>query len=248
MPHHRIRLDTLVVERGLAETRARARALVLAGQVRVDGVASLKAGASIPVNACVTLILPDHPYVGRGGIKLAHALDSFKISVQNRTALDIGASTGGFTDALLQRGATRVVSLDVGRGQLAWKLRQDPRVVVFEGVNARLLAPSLFPNDLQTVDIVTIDVSFISLKLILKQVPPFLRPEANVIALVKPQFEVSRSEVGKKGVVSDPQVRQRVVNDVVVAADEVGLNRVEEIPSTITGAEGNQEFFLHLRQ
>lgn len=244
----RVRLDTLVVERGLAETRARAKALVLAGRVRVDDVVASKAGVAVEPDARITLVVPDHPYVGRGGVKLAHALDAFEIAVAGCTALDLGASTGGFTDVLLQRGASRVAALDVGRGQLAWKLRQDARVVTLEGINARLLEPGMLPTELQQVDLITIDVSFISLRLILPRVPPLLRPRGHIVALVKPQFEAGRSEVGKRGVVTDPDVHRRVVDTVAAAADEVGLKPAGVAPSPITGAEGNQEFFLHLRQ
>ncbi len=243
----RTRLDTLVVERGLTDTRTRARALVLAGQVSVNGVVVSKAGAPTPADAVVTLAKPDHPYVGRGGVKLAHALDTFGIDVTNRVALDIGASTGGFTDVLVRRGARRVVALDVGHGQLAWKLRQNQRVVVLEGINARLLVPDMLPDDLRQFDLIAIDVAFISLTLIMEQLPALLIRGGEVVALVKPQFEASRAEVGKKGVVTDPAVRQRVVNEVATAADRIGLSRVASTPSVITGAEGNQEFFLHLR-
>ena len=243
----RTRLDTLVVERGLTDTRTRARALVLAGQVSVNGVVVSKAGAPTPADAVITLAKPDHPYVGRGGVKLAHALDTFGIDVTNRVALDIGASTGGFTDVLIRRGARRVVALDVGHGQLAWKLRQNQRVVVLEGINARLLVPDMLPDDLRQFDLIAIDVAFISLTLIMEQLPALLIRGGEVVALVKPQFEASRAEVGKKGVVTDPAVRQRVVNEVATAADRIGLSRVASTPSVITGAEGNQEFFLHLR-
>ena len=201
----RMRLDALVVERGLADTRARAKALVLAGQVRVNDVITSKAGAAVATDARVTLVAPDHPYVGRGGIKLAHALDAFGIAVRGWTALDIGASTGGFTDALLQHGARRVAALDVGRGQLAWTLRQDARVVPLEGINARHLEPAMLPTDFHHVDLVTVDVSFISLTRILPRVPPFLRPHGHAVVLVKPQFEAGRSEVGKKGTGHRPQ-------------------------------------------
>ena len=244
----RMRLDALVVERGLADTRARAKALVLAGQVRVNDVITSKAGAAVATDARVTLIAPDHPYVGRGGIKLAHALDTFGIAVRGWTALDIGASTGGFTDALLQHGARRVAALDVGRGQLAWTLRQDARVVPLEGINARHLEPMMLPTDFHHVDLVTIDVSFISLTRILPRVPPFLRPHGHAVVLVKPQFEAGRSEVGKKGLVTDPNVHRRVIDHVAASANEVGLEPAGVTPSPITGAEGNQEFFLHLRR
>ena len=243
----RTRLDTLVVERGLTDTRARARALVLAGQVSVNGVVVSKAGTPTQADAVITLARPDHPYVGRGGIKLAHALDTFGIDVTNRVALDIGASTGGFTDVLIQRGVRRVVALDVGHGQLAWKLRQNRRVAVLEGINARRLVPDMLPDDLRRFDLIAIDVAFISLTLIVERLPALLVPGGEVVALVKPQFEASRAEVGKKGVVTDPTVRQRVVDEVATAADRIGLSRVASTPSVITGAEGNQEFFLHLR-
>src|SRR5512136_65801 len=169
----RTRLDTLLVERGLAPSRDRARAIILAGQVLVDGVPASKAGTQVGPGVTVTLARPDHPYVGRGGVKLAHALDEFGIPVGGREALDIGASTGGFTDVLLRRGAARVVAYDVGRGQIDWKLRTDPRVVVIEGRNARFLAPDELPGP---ADIVTIDVSFISLAMVLPRVPAVLRP------------------------------------------------------------------------
>ncbi len=243
----RVRLDTLVVERGLADTRARARAIVLAGQVRVNGAVLSKAGVPVPADADVTLVVPDHPYVGRGGVKLAHALDAFGVSVSGRTAIDIGASTGGFTDVLLRRGTTRVAAVDVGHGQLAWKLRQDPRVVVLERLNARGLDRSMLPPELHNVDVITIDVSFISLTLILTQIPPLLTGSSDVIALVKPQFEAGRKEVGKRGVVTDEAVHQRVVEHISSSAGQIGLRRVSVVPSPITGTEGNQEFFLHLQ-
>ena len=242
----RVRLDTLLVERGLADTRARARALVLAGHVTVDGASVSKAGSSTAGDADITLSTPDHPYVGRGGIKLAHALDVFGIDVTGQVVLDIGASTGGFTDAMLQRGAEHVVALDVGHAQLAWKLRQDRRVTVLEGVNARSLEGHLLPDRIQVFDLITVDVSFISLKLIVSQIPPLLRKDGHVVVLVKPQFEAERGEVGKKGVVRDPTVRQRVVDDVAAVANALGLGPAGTTPSPITGAEGNQEVFLHL--
>ena len=239
----RVRLDQLVVEKGLAPSRERARALILAGQVSVDGQPHTKAGTPVDASAAVALIAPDHSYVGRGGLKLAHALDTFGIAVDGRDALDIGASTGGFTDALLQRGAARVVALDVGHGQIDWTLRNDPRVVVIEHFNARHLQPADLPGP---VDLVTIDVSFISLRQILPVVPPVLREGADVIALVKPQFEAGRSEV-RKGVIRDADVQARVLEEVSAAAREVGLTPVASTPSPITGAKGNVEFLLHLR-
>src|SRR5262245_45559325 len=217
----RTRLDQLLVSRGLAQSRERARALVMAGAVRVAGVPAAKAGMLVDETVDVALQQPDHPWVGRGGLKLAHALDLFEIDVQGRRALDIGASTGGFTDVLLDRGAARVVALDVGRGQLDWRLRTDPRVVSLEGVNARYLRPEHLPEDLRLFDLVTIDVSFISLSLILPVVPPVLDAEGHVVALVKPQFEAGRGDVGKGGIVRDPDVHARVVDDVTGAANRV---------------------------
>ena len=238
------RLDQLVVDKGFASSRERARSMIMAGQVTVNGQAVTKAGAQVESDADVALLVPDHPYVGRGGLKLAHALDTFQIEVRGREALDIGASTGGFTDVLLQRGATRVVALDVGHGQIDWKLRQDPRVVVIENFNARHLAPADLPGP---VDVVVIDVSFISLRQILPVVPPLLRPNADVVALVKPQFEAGRVEV-RKGLVRDEAIHARVVDEVAAAAAEVRLARVGLTPSPITGQKGNIEFLLHLRQ
>ena len=238
----------LLVERGLAASRERARALILAGDVRVNGQPHTKAGTAVPRASEVTVATPDHPYVGRGGLKLAHALDAFAIPVADRLALDIGASTGGFTDVLLQRGAARVVALDVGHGQLDWKIRNDARVDVVERVNARTLTPDRLPGIVAAFDIVTIDVSFISLRHILPVVPALLRAGADVVALVKPQFEAGRTEVGKGGIIRDPAVQARVVEEVVSAADALGLVRFGLTDSPIAGMEGNREFLLHLRQ
>ena len=238
------RLDVALVERGLAPSRERARALILAGQVTIDGHVVSKAGAPVKPDARVALTVPDHPYVGRGGLKLAGALDAFAIDPRGRHALDVGASTGGFTDVLLQRGAASVIALDVGRGQLDWRLRSDPRVLVREGVNARQLTPEDVPH---AVSVATIDVAFISLRHILPALPPFLDLQADIVALVKPQFEAGREEVGKHGIVSDPAVHDAVIARVTEAAEACGLVRLGMAPSAITGATGNQEFFLHLR-
>jgi 23S rRNA (cytidine1920-2'-O)/16S rRNA (cytidine1409-2'-O)-methyltransferase len=243
----RVRLDTLLMTRGLAASRERARALVLAGRVQVDGVTVAKAGHLIDERASLSLAVPDHPYVGRGGVKLAHAIDAFAIPVRGRLALDIGASTGGFTDVLLKAGASRVVALDVGHGQIDWTLRNDARVVVLERVNARALTPDILPPGLRAFDIVTIDVSFISLRLILPVVPPLIRPGADVVVLVKPQFEAGRREVGRGGIVRDERVHARVIAEIVDAADRVGLARVADTASPLPGVEGNREYFLHLR-
>lgn len=242
-----LRLDALVVARGLATSRERARALILAGQVRVEGQVVSKAGAPVSPDSEVTLAQPDHPYVGRGGVKLAHALDVFAIDVTGRLALDVGASTGGFTDVLLQRGARSVVALDVGHGQLDWRLRNDPRVLVLERINARSLTIDQLPVEARAFEIVTVDVSFISLRQILPALVPLFRPEADLVALVKPQFEAGREEVGKGGLVRDAAVHARVIDEVAAAANALGLTRVADTPSPIAGAEGNREFFLHLR-
>jgi 23S rRNA (cytidine1920-2'-O)/16S rRNA (cytidine1409-2'-O)-methyltransferase len=242
----RVRLDQLLVSRGLAASRERARALVLAGEVSVGGARVSKAGTLVDEAADVSVRQPDHPWVGRGGLKLAHALTTFGLNVEGRTVLDIGASTGGFTDVVLQGGAARVVALDVGQGQLDWRLRTDPRVVVLERVNARYLRPDDLPPDLRVFDLVTIDVSFISLAHILPVVPPLVAPGGHVVALVKPQFEAGRNDVGKGGIVRDAGVHDRVVAAVRAEAVRVGLTPMAVEPSPVTGAEGNREFLLLL--
>jgi 23S rRNA (cytidine1920-2'-O)/16S rRNA (cytidine1409-2'-O)-methyltransferase len=234
----------LVVDRGLSPSRERARALILAGQIAVDGQVISKAGTPVAAGARIELIAPDHPYVGRGGVKLAHALETFAIDVQGRRALDIGASTGGFTDVLLQRGAKSVVALDVGHGQLDWRLRNDSRVLVRERVNARTLTSSDVPH---AVDLVTIDVAFISLRHIFPSLPPFLARGSDIVALVKPQFEAGRRDIGRGGLVTDPAVHDAVIARTAEAASAAGLTRAGMTPSPITGAKGNREFFLHLR-
>jgi 23S rRNA (cytidine1920-2'-O)/16S rRNA (cytidine1409-2'-O)-methyltransferase len=239
----KLRLDQLVVERGLAPSRERARALILAGQVLVAGRAVSKAGTAVDEDAPVELLERDHPYVGRGGLKLAHALDTFAVPVAGRECLDIGASTGGFTDVLLQRGAVRVVALDVGHGQIDWTLRNDPRVLVIEKFNARHLTLADLPGP---VDLVVVDVSFISLRQIFPVIPPLLRPAADIVALVKPQFEAGRPEV-RKGVIHDSAIHERVLEEVSAAAAAIGLRPAGSTPSPITGQKGNVEFLLHLR-
>ena len=241
------RLDQLLVDRGLAPSRERARAVILAGDVFVDGQPAAKAGMAVSTAAEIVLRTPDHPWVGRGGLKLVHALDTFAIDPTGLTALDIGASTGGFTDVLLQRGTARVVALDVGHNQMDWKIRSDPRVHVLEGVNARYLTADQLPLEARQFDLVTIDVSFISLRHILPVVPPLLAVGGHVIALVKPQFEAGKSDVGKGGIVRDERIHARVIDEVVEAARQAGLVQRGLEPSPITGSEGNREFLLHLR-
>lgn len=244
----RARLDHLLVQRGLAESRVKAQALILAGQVDVDGHGAAKAGTMVPVDADIRVIGPDHPWASRGGLKLVHALDTFGLDVTGRLGLDIGASTGGFTDVLLARGATRVIALDVGHSQLHWKLRSDPRVTVIEGMNARGLTREDLPDLGAGAGIVTIDVSFISLRLIVPVLPPLLAPGGDIVALVKPQFEAGRRDVGPRGVVRDPAVHARVIEEVTGAVHEAGLVRCGLTPSPITGAQGNEEFLMWIRR
>jgi 23S rRNA (cytidine1920-2'-O)/16S rRNA (cytidine1409-2'-O)-methyltransferase len=232
------RLDVLLADRGLAPSRARAQALVLAGKVTVDGVVVTKAGTAVADDAVLEVTEPDHPYVSRGALKLAAALDAFEISPEGLDCLDVGASTGGFTDLLLERGAHRVVALDVGRGQLDWRLRQDPRVVVLEGVNARKLGPDDLPF---AIELATFDVSFISLRLVVPPVLPHVVSRGLLVCLIKPQFEAGRDHVGSGGVVRDEQVRRRVVDDTVVALESLGLERIGVVASPIRGQKGNLE-------
>lgn len=232
------RLDKLLVERGLAGTRAKAQALILAGQIFSGEHRLEKAGQEVPVDIELT-IRETMPFVSRGGFKLEAALDHFSIEVRDAVCLDIGASTGGFTDCLLQRGAARVVALDVGHGQIDWKLRQDSRVEVRENVNARYLQPGDFSGKF---DMVVVDVSFISLTKILPAIPPLLSKGAKVVTLIKPQFEVGRDEVGKGGIVRDEAARGRVVGEITDFAAGLGFGLLGVIDSPIAGADGNREF------
>lgn len=233
------RLDLLLVERGLAETRQQAQRLVLAGQVTVDGQPADKPGSLVSVTAQVK-IKEGLPYVSRGGLKLAAALDAFRLDVTGWVVADVGASTGGFTDCLLQRGAARVYAIDVGYGQLAWKLQQDRRVVVMDRTNARYLKS--LP---EAVDLVTIDVSFISLKLIVPAAIGWLRPGGSIVALIKPQFEAGRDRVGRGGVVRDPSLHRAILHDLIdwAAAQGIGLQGL--IRSPVIGPAGNVEFLAH---
>ncbi len=234
------RLDKLLVERGLVETRAKAQALILAGQVFSQEQRLEKAGQLVAVEAPLT-VKETMPFVSRGGFKLAAALDHFVVDATGKVCLDIGASTGGFTDCLLQRGAARVVAVDVGHGQIDWKLRQDARVEVRENVNARYLQPEDFAEQF---DLMVGDVSFISLTKILSVVPALLKPSALVITLIKPQFEVGREEVGKGGIVRDEAAQLRVVDEIVAFAASIGLRSRSVIDSPILGMDGNREFLV----
>ncbi|MFP5211860.1 MAG: TlyA family RNA methyltransferase, partial [Acidobacteriota bacterium] len=214
------RLDKLLVDRGLIASRERAQAMILAAKVTVDGQKVTKAGHRVSVNCDLEVIEDDLPFVSRGGLKLQHGLDEFGIGVTDLTALDVGASTGGFTDCLLQRGARRVYAVDVGYGQLAWKLRQDPRVVVIERQNFRHIPPELIP---EPMDIAVIDVSFISLRIVLPVVLSFLKPDSKIVALIKPQFEAGRKRVGKGGVVRDPAIHEEICESIRTFVEGLGL-------------------------
>jgi len=237
----RIRADQLLVDRGLAETRSRAQALILAGLVFVGERKLAKAGEQLATDVAIDVRGRDHPWVSRGGIKLDHALSHFGWDVTGAIAIDVGSSTGGFTDVLLTRGAARVYAVDSGTNQLAWKLRQDPRVVVLEKTNARHLTEAEIP---ETVDLVVCDASFISLAKVLDRPLGFARPDARMVALIKPQFEAGREEVGKGGVVRDPAVHERVCAEARTWAEGRGWHVIGIERSPITGPEGNVEFLL----
>ena len=240
----RSRLDLALVARGLAPTREKAQALILSGAVSVDGRRVDKAGTPVDETVEITVTGPPHPYVSRGGVKLAAALDAFGLDPAGLVCLDVGASTGGFTDCLLQRGASKVYAVDVGHGQLDAKIRADPRVVVREKVNARLLSAEDVP---ERVRLAAIDVSFISTRLILPPVVPLVEETGAVVVLVKPQFEAGRAEVGKGGIVRSEAVRQRVLLSVEEYGRDAGLEPIGSIPSPIRGMHGNEEFLLGFR-
>ena len=232
------RLDVVVTDRGLVPSRARAQALILAGKVRLNGEVESKAGTQVDPEAMIEIIEPDHPWVSRGALKLIAALDEFEISPEGIDCLDVGASTGGFTDVLLARGARRVIALDVGRGQLDWRLRNDSRVVVLEGVNARHLDAETLPF---TAALATVDVSFISLRLVVPSLLPHLAAEALLVCLVKPQFEAGRDQVGKGGIVRDEAVRRETVENTVRSLQGLGLELIGLVESPIRGQKGNLE-------
>jgi len=237
----RVRLDALLVERGLCSSRERARALILAGAVLVEEMPIDKPGSFLSADAVVRLRTADHPYVSRGGVKLQGALEAFSLSVSDMICLDVGASTGGFTDCLLQSGARKVYALDVGYGQLAWKLRQDPRVVPVERTNIRIYNG----KDLDgPVDLVTIDASFISLKLVIPAALRWLKPGGILLALIKPQFEAGRERVGKGGVVRDPVAHREVVEEIERFCRDEGLDVRGTCESSLPGPAGNREFFI----
>lgn len=242
----KVRLDKVLLDRGLVASRERARALILAGKVEVNGVVVSKAGAQVAGDADVRLREADHPYVSRGALKLIAGLEGFAIDPAGLVVMDVGASTGGFTDVLLRRGARRVYAVDVGYGQLAWELRRDERVVVLERENIRYLDPQKIP---EPCDLAVMDVSFISLTLVLGKVAELMGQPGgkSIVALVKPQFEAGKDQVGKGGVVRDPAVRQAAVDKVRAWAREHGFWAGEAIESPIHGPAGNIEYLLHLR-
>ena len=237
----KMRADQLLVERGLAESRARAQALILAGLAYAGDRKIAKAGDQLPADTAITLKGRDHPWVSRGGIKLAHALHQWGWDVADAVAIDVGASTGGFTDVLLSKGAARIYAVDSGTNQLAWKLRQDPRVVVLEQTNARYLTTDQVP---EPIDLVVCDASFIGLSKVLAAPLALAKDDARLVALIKPQFEAGPQEVGKGGVVRDPSVHQRVCQEVRDWLESIGWNVLGLIESPITGPEGNIEFLI----
>jgi 23S rRNA (cytidine1920-2'-O)/16S rRNA (cytidine1409-2'-O)-methyltransferase len=238
----KLRLDRLLVDRGLVESRERGQAMIVAGQLLVNDQKIEKAGTLVPEDADIRIIGERIPFVSRGGFKLEGALKEFGVDVAGMTALDVGASTGGFTDCLLQRGALKVYAVDVGYGQMAWKLRQDPRVITLERVNIRDIDPSLIP---ELVDIMVVDVSFISLEKVIPAARKFLKPDSEIVALIKPQFEVGRGQVGKGGIVRDEAARNEVVERVKIFISGLGFDVTGVISSPITGQDGNVEFLVH---
>jgi 23S rRNA (cytidine1920-2'-O)/16S rRNA (cytidine1409-2'-O)-methyltransferase len=241
----KIRLDLLLVDRGICQTRERARALIMSGAVLVGETKMDKAGTLVSPDAEIRIEGEDNPYVSRGGLKLKGALTAFDINVRDLIALDVGASTGGFTDCLLQEGARKVYAIDVGYGQLAWKLRTDERVVNLERTNVRYFQGSEIKD---TIDLATIDASFISLRLVIPAVQRLLKKDdAIVLALIKPQFEAGRDEVEKHGVIRNPEVHERVIEGIKKFCGELGLSVVGVCESPLTGPKGNREFFIYLK-
>ena len=244
MSKKKARADQTLVARGFFESRERAQRAIMAGEVRVGEDLISKPSALIDIDAAIS-IAESPQFVSRGALKLSGALDFFKIDVQSKVALDIGASTGGFTDCLLRRGAAKVFAVDVGRGQLAWRIRNDPRVVVMEKVNARFLARQHVPQD---VDLCVIDVSFISLTLILPRAFELIAPDGVILALIKPQFELERKDVARGGIVRDPALHEKAQQKIVKFVEEAKFLVVGVVLSPITGADGNQEFFICIRK
>jgi 23S rRNA (cytidine1920-2'-O)/16S rRNA (cytidine1409-2'-O)-methyltransferase len=237
------RLDTLIVDKGLVKSRHRARALIMAGKVWVNDIPVDKPGVSVSVQARILVKEDDNPFVSRGGLKLEKALLTLPVPVKGLTCLDIGASTGGFTDCLLHYGAAKVYAVDVGYGQLDWTLRQDPRVIVIERTNIRYLP---YERINEKVDLVVADTSFISLKIVIPSAEKFMRDETLVLALIKPQFEAGKHHIGKGGVVKDPEVREKVIEDIKAFFQERGYRINLVVPSPVLGPKGNMEYILSL--
>jgi 23S rRNA (cytidine1920-2'-O)/16S rRNA (cytidine1409-2'-O)-methyltransferase len=241
----KVRLDRILVEKGLASSQEKARALIYAGMVRVDHLPAMKPGKPIDPGLPLEVKQAEHPFVGRGGVKLEKALSEFRIEVRDKTALDIGASTGGFTHCLLLRGIKQVVAIDVGYGQLAWEIRQDPRVKVMERKNVRFLTLSDIG---ERVDLMVVDTSFISLTLVIPGLIPILKEQGEIVALIKPQFEVGKGKVGKGGVVRNEEDQKSVLENLALFFQRIGLSVMGTIESPIQGAKGNREFFMHLNK
>ena len=239
------RLDKLMVQRGLVPSREKAQAIIMAGMVRVDGQLARKPGQMVKEDVKIEVLGNPIPYVSRGGVKLEAALDRFSVPVEGKICMDVGASTGGFTDCLLQRGAERVYAVDVGWGQLHWKLRNDPRVVVLERRNIRYLPKEEIPEG---IDLATIDTSFISLKLVIPAVLKFLKEQAEIIALIKPQFEVGKGEVERGGVVKDPRKHEKVIREIREFVQSLGLSPQGVMESPLLGPKGNREFFIYIKK
>lgn len=239
------RLDKILVDRGLVKSRERAKALIMEGNVLVGGTVVTKAGSMINSASIVSLKKEDMPYVSRGGLKLKAAIDFFNIDLKDKTAMDVGSSTGGFTDCMLQMGARKVYCIDVGYGQIAWSLRNDPRIILFERTNIRYLERERIP---EMIDIATADVSFISLTKVIPKVIEFLKSDGEILALVKPQFEAGKGEVGRGGIVREEEKRLTVVESVRTALEDLGLHTIGMFQSPIPGQKGNIEYFLYMKK
>lgn len=244
-PNPKVRLDRLLVEKGLASSQEKAQALIYSGAVRVNHLPAEKPGKAVDPAWSIEVRQPEHPYVGRGGVKLKKALEVFQVALIDKVALDIGASTGGFSHCLLLGGIKRLYAVDVGYGQLAWEIRQDPRVTVIERTNARFLSG---PDIGELADLAVVDVSFISLKLIIPPLIPLLTDPGEIVALVKPQFEVGKGKVGKGGVVRNQEDQMAVLEKLSLFFKEIGLSVSGTTESPIQGAKGNREFFIYLRK
>jgi len=245
VPAKKERIDILLVDYGLAKSRERGKSLIMSGKVLVDNKPISKPGMMVSLESEIRLKGKDIPYVSRGGLKLEKALTAFQLDVEGYDCLDIGSSTGGFTDCLLQKGAKRVFAVDVGYGQLAWKLRKDPKVIVFERTNIRNMPFESLPCP---VNIVTIDVSFISLKIVVPSTLKFTRKNAIILPLIKPQFEIGKGKVGKGGIVKDSAAHDAVINDLNLFFNKIGLQSMDIIESPILGTKGNKEFFMALKK